>query len=193
MKRPRHKPTFIDPSLPPEEYDRQAIARLEQRTIKTDSGCWEWQGFVHKPPRAYGDTSYRGKSWRTHRLMYFLHHGPIAPKIEICHSCDNQRCINPAHLWAGTKFDNMRDCGQKKRWPRQYRATCAQGHLRTPETMVYHGKTKKLNCRICLSERGKKRWREYSEDQRAKLRARRTYARQRRMATASSDTRTTNP
>ena len=194
MKRPEDRKVFwLDPKLPIEEYNRLKIAQLESRARKTESGCWEWTGFVHKLPRAYGETSYRGGRWRVHRLMYFLLHGPIAPGIEICHSCDNQPCFNPAHLWAGTKFDNMRDCGKKRRWPRQYRDTCAQGHPRTPENVVRHGKEQKLQCRICLRDRGKKRWREHSDLMREKLRKQRSIAKARRLAAASHSPREVKP
>jgi hypothetical protein len=39
-----------------------------------------------------------------------LKHGFIPEKgIEVCHTCNNKLCVNPNHLYAGTKSDNARD------------------------------------------------------------------------------------
>lgn len=173
---------WIDPRLPDEEYNRLILEKIRQRVNVTETGCWEWQGTRGTWPRNYGQISYRNRQWRLHRLMYVLTKGPVADDIEICHSCDNKPCCNPEHLWAGTKFDNMKDCGEKKRWPRQYRDTCAQGHPRIPENMVWHGKEQKLRCRLCLRERGKRRWRKNPEEMRARVRLRRALAKQRQAA-----------
>ncbi|MGL5735542.1 MAG: HNH endonuclease signature motif containing protein [Beijerinckiaceae bacterium] len=50
-----------------------------------------------------------------HRLFAKHYKGPIHPKLEVCHHCDNPPCVNPAHLFVGTKSDNQRDCERKGR------------------------------------------------------------------------------
>lgn len=81
--------------------------------------CWEWQGRKRPPTKtsrmAYGLFNYEGKQWTTHRLAYYLTHGPIPEGMCVCHSCDNPPCCNPAHLWLGTRADNNRDMMQKGR------------------------------------------------------------------------------
>ena len=50
-----------------------------------------------------------------HRLSYILHVGIPAKGLVILHSCDNPRCVNPAHLSAGTSRENALDKARKGR------------------------------------------------------------------------------
>lgn len=58
-----------------------------------------------------------------HRYSYgqFVHGLPPregqvgAGGVIVMHSCDNPPCVNPAHLSAGSQFDNMRDAVSRGR------------------------------------------------------------------------------
>ena len=70
-------------------------------------GCWVWRGCVNN--KGYALCSYGGKRRQyAHRLMLEHKLGrPIAPGLNTLHSCDNPRCVNPAHLTEGTQKQNI--------------------------------------------------------------------------------------
>lgn len=93
--------------------------RLIGKTVTNSiTGCWEWQGSNRN---GYGRTiigSRKDGTRRTitvHRLAYSLWNGEIPDGYEVCHRCDNPCCINPEHLFVGTRQDNIDDRERKHR------------------------------------------------------------------------------
>jgi hypothetical protein len=89
--------------------------RLLDRVSRAESGCWEWQGRLGSS--GYGSCCFvvRGKNFAAHRAAFLLFCGPLLKGLEVCHHCDNRRCVRPDHLFQGTRTDNMRDCSSKGR------------------------------------------------------------------------------
>lgn len=75
--------------------------------------CWIWQGSCFLS--GYGRFSIHQKVYRAHHISYYLYNGTLPENFYICHKCDNPRCINPLHLWAGTPKDNVNDMIKKGR------------------------------------------------------------------------------
>jgi hypothetical protein len=92
-----------------------ALERFE-RLIEPDlnSGCWIWGGTLVQPDN-YGHIEINGERWSAHRLSFTLFKGAIPDGLLVCHWCDTPPCVNPAHLFAGTYQDNIRDMHAKGR------------------------------------------------------------------------------
>ena len=95
--------------------------RLAARTVKGPD-CWIIQGY-QLPHNGYVQLSRRPDGLSAilaHRLAYELAHGPIPTGLVVMHTCDEPRCVNPAHLVAGTQAENVRDSIQKGRFHAHY-------------------------------------------------------------------------
>lgn len=96
---------------------RSLKERFEEKFTKgPDDVCWEWMAGTNS--KGYGVI---GKGRRVdgldyaHRVSYMTYVGDIPDGHDVCHSCDNPKCVNPKHLFVGTRKDNMQDCVSKGR------------------------------------------------------------------------------
>lgn len=98
---------------------KKDIERFWSKT-KRVGACLEWIGSLDG--RGYGKfvTFAEGKH-KYHiasRIAWELTNGET--NKQVCHKCDNTKCVAPSHLFIGSKSDNMRDMVSKGR--NQYRA-----------------------------------------------------------------------
>lgn len=98
---------------------RPPMDRFMEKVEKTGS-CWIWKG-AKGPNGEYGHFAYNGETRRAHVVSYLLFKGEFGSNSEICHACDNKQCVNPDHLFAGTRSDNQKDMGNKGLHPWQRR------------------------------------------------------------------------
>lgn len=99
-------------------YGKPTIDRIMAKVVVDEkSECWNFTG---SPNKRYGyliidSRKLTRRQISVHRFMYEHFKGKVPDSLYVCHSCDNTKCCNPEHLWAGTQTDNMRDMSRKGR------------------------------------------------------------------------------
>lgn len=90
--------------------------------------CWIWQGSFFLS--GYGRLGINNKSYRVHRISYYLCYGEISSGNLICHRCDTPACVNPEHLFQGTARDNANDRDKKNRYidPGKHKKSSSKYH-----------------------------------------------------------------
>lgn len=133
-------------------YTVMSVAeRIYACSISTDSGCWEWARAVGK--NGYGlVTIGKGNQDYAHRASYAAFNGPIPKGMDVCHSCDNRKCVKPGHLFVGTRKQNMEDCARNNRVNRTVKARGEKQHLaKLTDESVREIKAKLSDGKSCYS------------------------------------------
>lgn len=97
---------------------RRPIAERFWPKVDSSGGpgaCWTWTASCKI--KGYGQISAGGRErpLLAHRVAWEITNGPIGVGSVVCHSCDNPKCCNPAHLFLGTQAENLQDMTDKGR------------------------------------------------------------------------------
>lgn len=84
-----------------------------------EDDCWDWIGPIQPNPKhpkiIYGRVTEKGVLRYAHNVSYEIYRGAIPEGMFCCHTCDRTLCVNPYHIFLGTKTENNADCVKKGR------------------------------------------------------------------------------
>lgn len=97
--------------------DAKTQARFWSQVVKPQQrgACWLWDGPMGE--NGHGYFTYQSKPIGAYRIAYIIAYGEIPERLIICHKCNENQCVNPKHLYAGTQQDNANDRKETgRRW-----------------------------------------------------------------------------
>lgn len=148
--------------MPTGIYERKRLAsqilllRAQDRFwsyVEKTETCWLWRGSL--TGSGYGKYGINGETILAHRYSYEFFKGEIPEGEELDHLCRVRRCVNPEHLEAVSRRENIRrgltaaDNFMKTHCPKGHPLTL--GNLRGYE--LKHGQR---SCLACNNDRNRK-------------------------------------
>ena len=88
------------------------IERFRMKIERGDS-CWLWTAAIGG--HGYGEFKVNGQTVTAHRFAYEMAKGPVPEGLDVDHICRNKHCVNPDHLRASTRKQNMENLAREGR------------------------------------------------------------------------------
>ena len=94
---------------------------MDKVCVKGENECWPWIGARHRTDGygifgMYDKATGKTKCVRAHRYSFLLFKNVRIPEVmQVNHTCDTPRCVNPNHLVLGTPWENTQDMIERGR------------------------------------------------------------------------------
>lgn len=113
--------------------ERQLIRFKKKFKVAGPDECWIWTG--SKQHFGHGECRIMNGKTAAHRVAWVLAGNEIPDGLCVLHKCDNPPCVNPAHLFVGTRGDNSRDMLAKGRNVAPRGERCAAAKLTSQQVL----------------------------------------------------------
>lgn len=111
----------LDEYVKRHKNDEIKVESLTDKIIKrikyyvNENGCWICTSH-RKESNSYPLIGVKGNTMTIGRFLLQNKQGKeLSKDLKALHTCDNPRCINPEHLYAGTAQDNSNDMKERNR------------------------------------------------------------------------------
>ena len=137
------------------------VDRFYAKVVAGPNGCHIWTASLGSG--GYGQfRSVEGgriRTRRAHRWAYELHRGPVPEGLDLDHLCRVRRCVNPWHLEAVTRGENVRRGASEGTYGsyQKSRTECPYGHAFDEENTYRHPVSGRRACRTCKREDTRRR------------------------------------
>lgn len=148
----RSKAAEHDKLIQDPDIRRRLIKSIRGKFQKMPDGCWIWTGQRTKYGYAVLQLTIEGRhsSFKVHRVIWTIKHGPMPHGLVLDHLCRVRPCINPAHLEPVTNRENiLRGTGPTAR--NAAKTHCLRGHLLDESNINWLPQYGSLNrsCKTC--------------------------------------------